>query len=46
MATQTATLESAEPQATLSEARPTARPRLAYLDNLRTALITVVVLGI
>jgi fucose 4-O-acetylase-like acetyltransferase len=34
-----------EPQATLTEARPAARPRLEYIDNLRTFLITVVVLG-
>lgn len=45
MATQTARLERAEPQPSLSEARPTARPRLLYIDNLRTVLITAVVLG-
>jgi glucan biosynthesis protein C len=45
MATQTAHQESAEPQPSLDEARPTARTRLAYIDNLRTVLITIVVLG-
>jgi hypothetical protein len=44
MGTQTAGLESARtlPRA---EAHPLARPRLAYLDNLRTALIVGVVLA-
>ena len=44
MGTQTAGLESARtlPRA---EARPVARPRLAYLDNLRTALIAGVVVA-
>jgi glucan biosynthesis protein C len=45
MATQIARLEQAELQATLSEARSPAKPRLVYIDNLRTVLITVVVLG-
>ncbi len=45
MATQSAVLDSAEPLDSSTEARPLARPRLAYLDNLRTVLITVVVLG-
>jgi glucans biosynthesis protein C len=45
MATQTANLESAEPQPFPPEARPPIRPRLVYLDNLRTVLITAVVLG-
>jgi fucose 4-O-acetylase-like acetyltransferase len=41
MAAQTATLESAKPQLSLSGTRP----RLLYLDNLRMVLITAVVLG-
>jgi len=45
MTPQTVGLENAGPQPSLSEARPLARPRLAYLDNLRTALITAVVVG-
>jgi len=45
MSTQTAHLEWAKPQSSLSEARPTAKPRLLYIDNLRTVLITAVVLG-
>jgi len=44
VATQVTNLESAIPKPSLFEARPLARPRLAYLDNLRTALITCVVL--
>ena len=38
-------MENASPQPSLSEAQPSARFRLIYLDNLRTALITSVVLG-
>ena len=45
MTTQTAHLERAESQSSLSKAQSIARPRLVYIDNLRTALITVVVLG-
>lgn len=45
MAIQAASLERAEPQPSISEAGSTAKPRLLYIDNLRTALITVVVLG-
>jgi glucan biosynthesis protein C len=45
MTTQTARPESAEPQPALPEARSAKRPRMAYLDNLRTVLITIVVLG-
>jgi glucans biosynthesis protein C len=45
MATQLAGREIAAAQPALAEARPSARPRLAYLDNLRTMLITVIVLG-
>jgi fucose 4-O-acetylase-like acetyltransferase len=41
MAAQTATLESAKPQLSLSGTRP----RLLYLDNLRMVPITAVVLG-
>jgi glucan biosynthesis protein C len=45
MGARTAGLETAEPQLTLPEAQPSARTRLAYVDNLRTFLITIVVLG-
>ena len=45
MATQTVNLESAIPQPSISEARPLHRLRLVFLDNLRTVLITSVVLG-
>ena len=44
MAAQRARLDRAEPKPSLSEARPRARQRLFFIDNLRTALITVVVL--
>jgi glucan biosynthesis protein C len=45
MDTETARPEGAEAQPSVSADRATARARLAYLDNLRTFLITVVVLG-
>jgi glucans biosynthesis protein C len=45
MAMQLAGRDIAEPHPLLAEARPSARPRLAYLDNLRTMLITAIVLG-
>jgi glucan biosynthesis protein C len=45
MATETAHPESAEPRPPLDEARSSPRTRLAYIDNLRTVLITIVVLG-
>lgn len=45
MPTQTASPESAEPQPSLPGDRSKARTRLAYIDNLRTVLITMVVLG-
>jgi len=45
MATQTARLEQAKPQPALAESPHTPKPRLVYIDNLRTALITAVVLG-
>jgi peptidoglycan/LPS O-acetylase OafA/YrhL len=45
MTAQASSLEQARPQASLVEAKPTAKPRLAYLDNLRMVLITSVVLG-
>jgi glucan biosynthesis protein C len=45
MATQTNSLEIAEPRPPLPEARPPSKRRLVYLDNLRTVLITAVVLG-
>jgi glucan biosynthesis protein C len=45
MATQTARLEQAKPQPALAESPPTPKPRLVYIDNLRTVLITAVVLG-
>lgn len=44
MATQLAGRDIAAPQPALAETRAAARPRLAYLDNLRWALITAVVL--
>jgi glucan biosynthesis protein C len=44
MATLVDNVESAEPQPPLPEGRAPARPRLLYLDNLRTAVITSVVL--
>jgi hypothetical protein len=44
MATQIAGREIAQPQPALAEPRPAARPRLAYLDNVRWVLITSVVL--
>jgi glucan biosynthesis protein C len=45
MTTQTALAQSAEPQVALTGVQPSARSRLAYVDNLRTFLITIVVLG-
>lgn len=45
MTSQTVGLTNAGPQPSLLEAQPLAKPRLAYLDNLRTTLITLVVLG-
>jgi len=45
MAVQTADPESGGLQPPLAEARPPSRPRLLYLDNLRTVLITAVVVG-
>jgi len=45
MATRTVRLEQATPQPALAESPPTTKPRLVYIDNLRTALITGVVLG-
>jgi glucan biosynthesis protein C len=46
MTAQTALPESAQRlQAALTEVQPSARSRLAYVDNLRTFLITIVVLG-
>jgi glucan biosynthesis protein C len=45
MATQTANLESAEQQSILVGALSPAKPRLLYLDNLRTVLITCIVAG-
>jgi glucan biosynthesis protein C len=45
MDTETARPEGAQPPPSLSADRATGRPRLAYVDNLRTFLITVVVLG-
>ncbi len=44
MATQLAGRDIAAPQPALAEARAAARPRLAYLDNMRWVLITSVVL--
>jgi len=44
MARQLAGRDIAAPQPALAEARATARPRLAYLDNVRWVLITSVVL--
>ena len=45
MTPQKVDLKNADPQSSLSEARSLARPRMIYLDNLRMALITLVVLG-
>ena len=44
MATHSTRLEQAASQPALAES-PTTKPRLVYIDNLRTALITGVVLG-
>jgi glucans biosynthesis protein C len=44
MATQLAGRETAQPQPALAEPRAAARPRLAYLDNMRWVLITSIVL--
>ena len=45
MTRQTARPDSAGSPPSLPEDRPTARTRLACFDNLRTVLITMVVLG-
>ncbi|MBN1967160.1 MAG: hypothetical protein JW910_21075, partial [Anaerolineae bacterium] len=44
MAAQTPGMEHAGSQASLAGATPAAKPRLFYLDNLRMALITGVIL--
>jgi glucan biosynthesis protein C len=45
VATRTIDIEGAIPQPAAAEVRSAARTRLLYIDNVRTALITLVVLG-
>lgn len=44
MSTQQVAIQNAAPPQTMAEARPTSTSHLSYVDNLRTVLITLVVL--